>query len=92
MGHQLNCFSSLSDVCFIATAAYGSPLAPEVDTLRAYRDQVLLRSWPGQAFVTSYYRLAPPVAKFIEDKPWLRALVREALKPVIAFAKKRLRK
>jgi hypothetical protein len=76
--------------CFIATAAYGTPMAPEVNALRAYRDQVLVRSWAGRALVASYYRLAPPVAKFIEDKPWLRALVRAALKPVIVFARKRL--
>ncbi|MBI4004352.1 MAG: S8 family serine peptidase, partial [Candidatus Omnitrophica bacterium] len=65
--------------CFIATAAYGSPLAPELDVLRAYRDGVLARSALGRTLVSSYYRLAPPVAQFIEDKPWLRALVRKAL-------------
>ncbi|MBI4004351.1 MAG: hypothetical protein HY353_04950, partial [Candidatus Omnitrophica bacterium] len=37
--------------------------------------------------VSSYYRLAPPVAQFIEDKPWLRALVRALLKPLLGVAR-----
>lgn len=74
--------------CFIATAAFGTPMAPEVNTLRAYRDHVLLQSAAGRTFVENYYRYSPPVARFIEDKPALRWLVRQLLKPIIRYAKK----
>jgi len=72
--------------CFIATAAYGSPLAPELVLLRSYRDEVLARSALGQQLIALYYRMSPPVARFIADKPWLRAFVRQLLKPFISWA------
>ena len=74
--------------CFIATAAFGTPMAPEVNTLRAYRDHVLAKSAAGRIFVENYYRYSPPVARFIKDKPALRWLVRQLLKPLIRYAKK----
>src|SRR5690349_6690525 len=44
-------------MCFVATAAYGSPMATEVITLSDFRDDVLLRSTFGQFFVDAYYTL-----------------------------------
>lgn len=72
--------------CFIATAAYGSPLAGEVQLLRNFRDRHLLTNAPGRAFVAWYYRHAPAWAGSIEAHPWLKAPVRAALIPVILFA------
>ena len=51
--------------CFIATAACGNPFAPEVRILSAFRDDVLVRSRIGAAFVRLYYTLSPPVAAVI---------------------------
>jgi uncharacterized repeat protein (TIGR02543 family) len=69
--------------CFIATACYGTPVAEEVKTLCAFRDQFLLTNPIGKAMVKVYYRLSPKVADFIRDKESLKAAVRECLKPAI---------
>jgi hypothetical protein len=69
--------------CFIATAAYGSYLHPQVQILRAFRDTRLLTNAPGRAFVSLYYRLSPPVAGFIAQHAALRLLVRLLLTPVV---------
>jgi hypothetical protein len=65
--------------CFIATAAYGTPTAEQIDVLREFRDIVLLESIAGSQFVTLYYQLSPPIADFIAGNELLRTLVRELL-------------
>ena len=65
--------------CFIATAAYGTPTAEQIDVLREFRDVVLLESTVGSQFVDLYYQLSPPVADFIAGNSFLRTLVRELL-------------
>ena len=65
--------------CFIATAAYGTPTAEQINVLRDFRDVVLLKSTLGSQFVALYYRLSPPVADFIARSDLLRTLVRELL-------------
>jgi hypothetical protein len=65
--------------CFIATAAYGSPTAEQIDILREFRDVVLLESTVGSQFVALYYKLSPPVADFISGSNFLRTLIRELL-------------
>ncbi len=79
--------SSSSGPCFIATAAYGTPMAAEIDTLRAVRDTYLLESAVGSAFVDAYYRVSPAVADVVAGSPFLAALVRVLLIPVVFLGK-----
>jgi hypothetical protein len=65
--------------CFIATAAYGTPSAEQIDALREFRDSVLLESTTGSLFVSLYYQLSPPIADFIAGNGFLRTTVRELL-------------
>ncbi|UCC94157.1 MAG: hypothetical protein JSW25_05715, partial [Thermoplasmata archaeon] len=63
--------------CYISTAAFGSPLAPELDTLRGFRDRVLLTRPSGRLLVDHYYRTAPTIADRLEALPEEREAVRE---------------
>ncbi|MGX9725917.1 MAG: SGNH/GDSL hydrolase family protein [Candidatus Electronema sp. VV] len=72
--------------CFIATAAYGSALEPQVVLLRKFRDLRLLTNGPGRAFVDWYYQHSPPAADFIARHDLLRLTVQAALLPLLAAA------
>lgn len=69
--------------CFIATAAAGTPLSPEIDLLRRFRDDYLLATGPGTMFVDLYYQASPPVADWVAQSPRLAATVRVLLIPVL---------
>lgn len=72
-----------TEACFIATAAYGSRLDPHVQSLREFRDKILMRSWIGRKFVSIYYEFSPPIARHIEQSEPLKKITRIALIPVI---------
>ncbi|TEU16046.1 MAG: hypothetical protein E3I25_05815 [Dehalococcoidia bacterium] len=76
---EIGFWSPSGSLCFIATAAYGTETASELDILRDFRDQVLLENALGSRFVEAYYKLSPPVADFIAKNDFLRAVVREVL-------------
>lgn len=73
--------------CFIATAAFGSKLQPDVATLRRFRDRLLLPTGLGRALVTMYYASSPPIARLVAHSAMLRALVRGVLEPEIDVAR-----
>lgn len=68
-----------SEGCYIATAVYGSYEAPEVMTLRSYRDNVLKKTALGRWFIRTYYRLSPPVAERLKDAHRINRFVRSIL-------------
>lgn len=73
--------------CFIASAAYGTPMAAQIDTLRAVRDTYLLDNALGTAFVDAYYRVSPAIADVVAQSPVLAALVRLLLVPALFVGK-----
>jgi parallel beta-helix repeat protein len=72
--------------CFIATAAYGSPLAKPVVLLRQFRDEYLLTNAIGQWFVYQYYRNSPPLARYIANHSAARWITQITLIPVVVYA------
>jgi subtilisin family serine protease len=77
---------AITDGCFIATAAYGTPMAEEIQILREFRDEYLLTNPVGQALVDLYYRVSPPIAEFINEHPSLKPIVRAGLVPAVAMS------
>lgn len=73
--------------CFVATAAFGSPLEERVSVLRGLRDRYLQSNAPGRALVSAYYTVGPAFADAIRRDDSLRAAVRAVLTPVVDLAK-----
>lgn len=71
--------------CFIATAAFGSPVEKHVMLLRQFRDAFLLTNGPGRQLVDAYYRYSPPAADFIGRHEHVKLAVRVLLYPVITI-------
>jgi hypothetical protein len=78
--------SSENPGCFIASAAFGTPLAREVRILSDFRDLILLKSKSGTDFVTFYYRVSPAMSRYISRYRFLKRMTRIILKPVIHLA------
>jgi len=72
--------------CFIATAAYGSPLHPHIDILRDFRDRYLMTNALGRKFVAMYYKYSPFVAERIAKYKILKVVVRIQLLPLVALS------
>ncbi len=72
--------------CFIATAAFGSPVEKHVMLLKELRDKFLLTNAAGRWFVAEYYRRSPPVANFISHHQGVKSVVRTSLYPLLALS------
>jgi hypothetical protein len=77
---------SLGEGCFIASAAYSTPVAEEIQILREFRDEYLLTNPLGRALVGLYYKVSPPIAEFITEYPVLKTIVRVGLLPAVAMS------
>jgi hypothetical protein len=71
------------DACFVATAAYGSLMANDVDMLRRFRDLFLQHSVVGELAVEGYYTVGPAVAQVVGQSDLLRATARRFLGPMV---------
>ncbi len=74
-----------NSLCFVATAAYESPMNPSVMLLRRFRDDALLETVAGTKFVEFYYKNSPPVATVIAENAGLRFITRAVLYPVVGL-------
>jgi hypothetical protein len=79
----------LSPSCLIATAAYGSPLSPQVQALRNFRDELVLKTFAGSQFMKAfnawYYSFSPSIAHVISKSPSLAAVVRILIYPLVGI-------
>lgn len=75
--------------CFIATSTYGSEMAPEVQFLRSFRDNMVLNTFAGRSFMTLfnefYYSFSPSVATMISNNEVLRGAAKITLYPLIGI-------
>ena len=79
-------YTKLSGPCFIATAAWGSALEPQVAALRRARDRLVRESGLFAAATELYYRASPPAADALRKSETARVLARRFLGPVGAAA------
>jgi hypothetical protein len=76
------------DACFIATAAYGSLMANDVEPLRVFRDSVLKHTVLGELAVETYYTFSPSVAGVIGESELLRWTARDVLAPIVTSVRR----
>jgi len=74
--------------CLIATAAYGSELAPQVQLLREIRDNQLMNTESGSAFMGTfnelYYTFSPYIADYERENPLFKEAVKLGLTPMLS--------
>ena len=74
--------------CLIATATYGSELAPQVQMLREIRDNQLMNTESGSAFMTTfneaYYSFSPIIADMERESPVFKEIVKAGLTPMLS--------
>jgi peptidyl-prolyl cis-trans isomerase B (cyclophilin B) len=74
--------------CLIATAAYGSELAPQIQQLREIRDNTILSTQSGTTFMTGfnqfYYSFSPIVADLERENPVFKEVVKLAITPMLS--------
>lgn len=84
--------SSSGSGCFVATAAYGDRLHPEVVALRRYRDRILARNAVGRAFIRVYGALGPWLARLVTHDRASGRAARALIAPLARAAGRRIRR
>jgi hypothetical protein len=80
---------TVTSPCFIATAAYGTPLREDIDVLRDFRDEYLMPNPASRSFVSFYYDVSPPLADLIRDNAGLRTAVRKGfVEPLVDITRR----
>ncbi|QMU54282.1 MAG: hypothetical protein GKS07_04835 [Nitrosopumilus sp.] len=74
--------------CLIATATYGSEMAPQVQLLREIRDNQLMNTYSGSSFMTGfnqlYYSFSPTIADMERDNPIFKEAVKVGITPLLS--------
>lgn len=73
--------------CFIATAAYGTPLQHEIQSLSKFRDDALAPSSVGTSFIATYYANSPVPAHYLSNSPCLKSVTRNWVSKVSLMLK-----
>ncbi|MGH9878778.1 MAG: PKD domain-containing protein, partial [Nitrososphaerales archaeon] len=75
--------------CLIATAAFGSELAPQVQFLREFRDKHIMSTASGSSFMNVfnawYYSFSPYVADYEREQPWMQQIVKVSIYPLLGI-------
>lgn len=72
--------------CFVATAAYGSPIHPYVEVLRNFRDRYLMTNRLGREFVDLYYKYSPSLSEIITEHRILKITIQIKLMPLVILS------
>jgi len=74
--------------CLIATATFGTEMAPQVQFLREIRDNIVLQTESGTSFMTAfnqfYYSFSPTIADYERENPVFKEAVKLAITPLLA--------
>jgi hypothetical protein len=89
IGGEENAKKIYDSNCVIATAAFGSEIAPQVQFLRGFRDNHILSTAAGSSFMSVfnawYYSFSPNVAAYERTQPWMQQTVRTAIYPLLGI-------
>ena len=84
----INAYEEEGGGCLIATAAYGSEMAPQVQLLREIRDNQLMNTESGSAFMSGfnelYYSFSPTIADMERENPMFKEAVKLGLTPMLS--------
>ena len=73
--------------CLIVTATFGSPLASEVQLVRSFRDESIVKSYTGSRFMPGfnawYYSFSPQVSSYINEHPFTKPAMRVLITPIL---------
>jgi hypothetical protein len=73
--------------CLIVTATFGSPLASEVQLVRNFRDESIVKSYTGSRFMPGfnawYYSFSPQVSLYINEHPYVKPAMQVLITPIL---------